>query len=237
MLAQYVGILRTTRPETSEEMMKSIFIEEDLSSFEDFHDGRWLEKVAGLVKGTNIDTVVEEFATHWWGSARAFVLPWLLVNGVYNAVNSIIPVKSSRQDLWSEYLENDSFRIALWKLSEGMYCSIYYAYENLIVNLVGEIGGVRVRVTDRDFNKALIGVYGEEFANRIWNSNFISVSREVRNCIVHNGGKPSSKLSKMNPLPLIRDGDILISASDTRQLYNTLKPIVHEIIEKSLSKS
>lgn len=217
--------------------MKTIFIESDLSSFEDFDDSEWLEKVAGLVQGTNIETVVEEFVAHWWGSARAFVLPWLLVNGVYDAVNSNIPVGASRQDLWNEYLDTKEFQGALWKLSEGIYCLIYYAYENLIVNLMWEIGGAKVRVTDRDFNKALIGVYGEEFANRIWNSNFISVSREVRNCIVHNGGKPSRKLSNMNPLPLIRGGEIWISASDTRQLYNTLKPIVHELIEKSLTKS
>ncbi len=216
--------------------MKAIFIESGLSSFEDFHDGEWLEKVAGLVKGTDIDSVVEEFAIHWWGSARAFVLPWVLVNGVYDVVTITSPVEASRQDLWNEYLKTNAFRVALWKLSEGMYCSIYYAYENLIVNLLREIRGATVRVTDRGFNKALIGIYGEKFANRIWNNSFISVSREVRNCIVHNGGKPSIKLLNMKPLPLIKDGDILISASDTRDLYNTLKPAVHEIIEESLKK-
>jgi len=217
--------------------MKTIFIESDLSSFEDFHDGEWLEKIRGLVKGTGIDSIVEEFATHWWGCARAFVLPWLLVNGVYDGVNITRPVEASRQDLWDKYLETNAFRVALWKLSEGMYCSIYYAYENLIVNLLQEIKGKTVRVTDRDFNEELTRVYGNKVANRTWNSKFISVSREVRNCIVHNGGKPSSKLLKMNPLlPLIDDRDILISASDTRELYAKLKPAAYEIIEESRKK-
>lgn len=216
--------------------MKAIFIESDLSSFKDFYDGEWVAGLEKLVKGTDIEGIVEEFAAHWWGSARAFVLPWVLVNGVYDGVNSIIPVGASRQDLWNEYLKNSAFRGALWKLSEGMYCSIYYAYENLIMNLLRVISGVTVRVTDRDFNKKLIEVYGDKFANRIWNGNFISVSREVRHCIVHNGGKSSSKLLGMKPHPYISGGNIFISASDTRELYEKLKPVVHEVIDESLRK-
>ena len=117
-----------------------------------------------------------------------------------------------------------------------MYCSIYYAYENLIVNLLQEIRGATIRVTDRDFNKKLIEVYGDKFANRIWNGNFISISREVRNCIVHNGGKSSDKLLNMKPHPYISGRDILISASDTRGLYKNLKPVVYEVIDESLRK-
>ena len=216
--------------------MKTIFIERDISSFEDFYDSDWVVGLEQLVKSTDIEGIVEDFATHWWGSARAFVLPWLLVNEIYDRVNSIKPVEASRQDLWNEYLKNNAFRGALWKLSEGMYCSIYYAYENLIVNLLQEIRGATIRVTDRDFNKKLIEVYGDKFANRIWNGNFISISREVRNCIVHNGGKSSDKLLKMKPHPYISGGDILISASDTRELYKNLKPIVYEVIGESLRK-
>jgi len=80
----------------------------------------------------------------------------------------------------------------------------------------------------------LIEVYGDKLAQRIWYSNFISVSREVRNCIVHNGGKSSTRLLKMKPLPLIKDGDIMISASDTRMLYNTLKPLAYEVLKECL---
>ena len=214
--------------------MKKIFIESDLSSFEDFYDRDWVVGLYQLVKSTDIEGIVLDFAADWWGSARAFVLPWLLVNGVYDGVNSTIPVEASRQELWNQYLKSDAFKVALWKLSEGMYCSIYYAYENLIVNLLQKIRGSTIRVTDRDFNKKLIEVYGDKFVNRIWNGNFISISREVRNCIVHNGGKSSDKLLKMKPLPDISGGDILISASDTRELYKNLKPVVYEVIGESL---
>lgn len=215
-------------------MMKTIFIESDLSSFEDFYDSDWVVELEQLVKSTDIEGIVEDFTAHWWGSARAFVLPWLLVNGVYDSVNTFRPTVASRQDLWNEYLKTYTFRAALWKLAEGMYCSIYYAYENLIVNLLKEIRVETIRVTDWGFNKELTAVYGDKFADRIWNTNFISVSREVRNCIVHNGGKPTDKLLRMKPHPYISGGDILISASDTRELYKELKPLIREVISESL---
>jgi hypothetical protein len=158
------------------------------------------------------------------------------VNGVYDGVYSIVPPDKSRQDVWNEYLKYNEFQGALWKLAESMYCSIYYAYENLIVNILNKIKNTKIRVTDRDFNKVLIEVCGDKLAQRIWNSSFISVSREVRNCIVHNGGKPSDRLLKMKSLPLIRNENILISASDTRMLYNTLKPLAYEILEEALRK-
>jgi hypothetical protein len=68
-----------------------------------------------------------------------------------------------------------------------MHCSICYAYENLMINILKKIRNAGIRVTDKDFNKILIEVYGDKFANKIWTSSFVSVSREVRNCIVHNG--------------------------------------------------
>jgi hypothetical protein len=214
--------------------MKIVFTESSLSSFEDFHDSDWLKQVAQLVKGTEIESMVEEFVAHWWGSARAFILPWLLANGVYDGINTIVPLTTSPQDVWNGYLEINGFHAALWKLSEGMYCSIYYAYENLLVNLLQKIKGKKIRVTDRDFTKLMIEVYGDKFTNKIWNSSFISTSREIRNCIVHNGGKVSSRLLEIKPRPHIEKENVIISASDTRKLYNKLKPVVYEILDESL---
>ena len=218
--------------------MKTVFVESDLSSFEDFHDKAWIEKIFKLAKDTDIEEIAEEFASHWWGNARAFVLPWLLVNGVHDSIYNPIPFPpdKSPQDVWNEYLKHKEFRGALWKLAENTYCSIYYAYENLIVNALSRILNARIRVTDRDFNKTLIEVYGDKFANRIWNDRYIAVSRELRNCLVHNGGKASERLLKMKPVPHIRKGNILIPASDTRKLYDTLKPLALEILEVTLKK-
>jgi hypothetical protein len=224
--------------------MKTIFVETDLSTFEDIHDGDWSNDINNKVKGSNIEGIVEDFAIQWWGTSRTFILPWLLINGVHDSLSVCVPLNKSKQDLWKDYLQRPEFRGALWKLAESTFCSIYYAYENMIVNILMKITKTGLRVTDRNFNKVMIQVYGDEFVNKVWNSNFVSASKEIRNSIVHNGGKVTQALNKMRPLPRIKNGDVLISAngdvlisaSDARYLYNQIKPLVSEIIIESMTK-
>ncbi len=216
--------------------MKTIFIENDVSSFADFHDTTWFADLFNGVRGPQIGGHVEEFAAQWWGASKSFVLPWLYVNGVYDLANSNGPrVMISRQELWEQLLEVNAFKASLWKIAEGSFCAIYYAYENLLVRLLSEIVQTPIRVSDRDFTKRLISVYGQSLATRFWNSNSISVAREVRNCITHNGGKATDRPLRMRPRPVVEDaeGDVLISASNVRSLYDSLKPVVREAIRES----
>jgi hypothetical protein len=216
--------------------VKCIYIESDLSSFEDFHDGGWFEKLFSTVDGTELESIVEDFAAHWWGASRSFVLPWLYVNGVYDAVDNIVPLADkSRQDLWRELLEVNAFKASLWKISEGAFCAIYYAYENLLVQMLSKMRGTPIRVTDRHFNKELFAVYGQFFGSLFWTGDLVSASRETRNCITHNGGKASDRLKGMKRQPRIENGDVLISASDVRTLYTALQLVVNQAVEQSLA--
>jgi hypothetical protein len=124
-----------------DEIIRKIFVEGDLSNFEDFFDPDWVKNINGLIENTTIEKIVGNFAANWWGNARAFVLPWLLVPGVSDVINEFFPISLdvSPQRTWNEYLKHPEFNIALWKLSENVYCSIYFAYENLIVNVLKEI--------------------------------------------------------------------------------------------------
>jgi len=218
--------------------MKAIFIESDIKSFEEFHDKEWFENLFSLVEKTELEQIVENFAAHWWGSSRTFVLPWLLVNGVYDAIDSVVRiVDKTRQDYWDEYLKINAFKSSLWKLSESCFSTIYYAFENLIVELLKKFtNNDKLRITDRNFNKVLEFQFSKSVVSKVWGNNFISVSREVRNCIVHNGGKASRKLLRMQELPLIQNDEILISAKDVRTLYTGLKPRVNLLIEESMAK-
>ena len=129
--------------------MRKIFIEDDLSNFEDFFDLDWFEKFSGLVENTKIEKIVGNFAVSWWGNARAFILPWLLVMGVSDVITESSPVRLEipTQRVWNEYLKHYEFNVALWKLSENVYCSIYFAYENLVVAILKEILETRKRKT------------------------------------------------------------------------------------------
>jgi hypothetical protein len=134
-------------------------------------------------------------------------------------------------------VKHPEFNIALWKLSENVYCSLYFAYENLIVDIVKKILGAPTRVTQRDFNKKLRSIYGENFASRIWSQTFVYAARETRNSVVHNGSKATDALLRVRPLPNhVRDGDVVISASVTQELSSRLKPLVNEFVKASLEK-
>ncbi len=194
-------------------IVRKIFREDDLSNFEDFFDRNWFENVSGLVENTKIEKIVGNFAVSWWGNARAFILPWLLVTGVSDVITESAPIRLEipTQRVWNEYLKHPEFNVALWKLSENVYCSTYFAYENLIVDVLKEILGTPIRVTHkRDFKTKLKDVYGNECTRRIWHQTFVYAARETRNSIVHNGGRATSTLLNVKPLPHYIQGDEVV---------------------------
>jgi hypothetical protein len=210
--------------------MKSTIIENSSDSFADFHDGDWIKEIFTLSDGSKIENIIEEFHAHWWGSSRMFVLPWLLVKGVRNA--SAVESEYTLDDVWAKYLNNNAFQGALWKIAENSYCSLYYAYENLLVAISLEYSDRKVRVTDRDFTAQLNNILGESITSKVWSSSKIILAKEIRNAIVHNGGKVTDKLVKLEYENISDDGDVSISASDTRDLYNMLKPLVKKLVKR-----
>jgi hypothetical protein len=212
--------------------MKTVFIEPDVESFDDFHDQRWFLELLNLAKKSAVSSQVEEFAIHWWATARAFMLPRLLVDAVFDVVHEFVPSDQRvKQDYWDEYLERKEFNAALWKVAEGAYTSIYYAYETLVIDLLNRRREPPVRVNDRQFLVVLNDELGAALANRTWNDSFVAVSREIRNCIVHRGGRASPRLSRMRPLPRIDHHNILISPGDVRRLYDDLKPRALSLVQ------
>ncbi|MCR6663819.1 MAG: hypothetical protein NVV60_11925 [Luteimonas sp.] len=213
--------------------MTRIFIEDDYDSFADFHDKDWLLKQFELTKGTRIEAQLSAFGAAWWGHARAFFLPWLFIGSIHDLMTQNFHVRNStKQELWDEYLKVHGFKAALWKLAENSYCGLYYAYELLIVDVINTELEQPTRVTNRDFNQKISSHFGQSIGSRLWNDPHISTAREVRNCLVHNGGIASQKLLGMQELPMIDNHRIMISASDTRELYSTLKDRVQLLVEQ-----
>jgi hypothetical protein len=96
---------------------------------------------------------------------------------------------------------------------------------------------MNLRVNDRAFNSKFISVFGEELLGRVWTSPMLIRAKEIRHSIVHNGGKVTPKLNKMQKKPRIENDDILIAASDVRELHKLLKPLVKEFLTVAVRKN
>jgi len=166
--------------------LKTIYVEGGPEAFEDLHDKEWIENVISIIDGTIVEKVTDEFLAHWWGTSRVFLLPSLLVDGVYAAASNNNPeFPISKDSLWEQYLNINAFKGALWKSSESSYCSIYYAYENLIVGVLSDIKGRPLRVNDGTFNSEFKDVFGESLMGKVWTSPVLTTAKEIRHAIVH----------------------------------------------------
>ena len=209
--------------------MKTIFIEQDLDSFSDFHDGEWFKEIFDTLNDTKYIKSFETFITHWWGYSRAFVLPHLLIDSSC----AIHPLELDKEELWRLSLDNNAFKGALWKTAENAYIGLYYCYENLLINVVKDITKQPIAVIDRNFNKRLQAVFSDSVASKLWCNSKVKSYKEIRNSIVHNAGMATPKLLKLNPKILIKNNEILLSASDTKKLSTNLKTNVN-ILKKHL---
>lgn len=108
----------------------------------------------------------------------------------------------------------------------------------MIVNILKQVTGSPIRATDqKKFKETLSDTFGEQVAHKVWHQTLVYTARESRNSVVHNGGKATTELLKVKPLPAyIQDDDVMISAKITRKLYNDLKPLVYELVVRSVEK-
>ncbi len=138
-----------------------------------------------LIDGTFLNDIADHFGGNLYGSARAFVLPWILVESIYNSKIGTI----NRNDIWEQLKQTNAFNTALGKTSENCYVAIYCAYEDYILKSIKAfLPEEKLRVTDRYFNKKLTDVLGEKVAGKCWNNSKFDLAKEIRNCLLHNGG-------------------------------------------------
>ncbi|MFM2651717.1 hypothetical protein AAFX23_14930, partial [Vibrio alginolyticus] len=64
----------------------------------------------------------------------------------------------------------------------------------------------------------------------------IHLARELRNSIVHNGGKVTNKLNQIGYDAPLENNNIKVSATDVRNLYTLLQMKVTELVHIMLEK-
>ncbi|MFA6815028.1 MAG: hypothetical protein WCQ87_01955 [Parabacteroides sp.] len=201
--------------------MKKYLIPYDLNEYCDFFDKIWSENFYKLIDGTILYNVGDHFSGNLYSAIRAFTLPWLFVTSVSEAY------KINRDELWIQYRQRSEFGAALGKTSENCYVAIYCSYEDYILQSIKIVSHEdKLRITDRKFNKKMISFIGEETASKCWNNNTIALAREIRHCMVHNGGRSTETLLKKQKSPNIYEDNILITPIEVRALYLLIKECV-----------
>jgi hypothetical protein len=218
--------LLTIPPERDNIPLKTYLILPSIEDYRDFHDKDWINTffaLANTVSLKGFEELADHFAANWHGAARAFVLPWLLVKAVTSFADGIRPGLVSEKELWESYKDKSEFISALGKNTENCFVALYCAYEDYLVNAMKcKLGKDHLRVTDRDFASRMKYLVGSAVTQQCWHDNRIDVAREVRHCIVHNGGRPTPSLLKKKPLPTIEANNILVSPIELRNLYALL---------------
>ncbi|EHK9181951.1 hypothetical protein KCU29_004621 [Vibrio parahaemolyticus] len=214
--------------------MKTVFVEYSSSSFSDLHDKKWVENLCHLVQDTEFDDILDDFLAQWWGTARMFALPELMTSSL--ASMSSCKSNEMKDSVWEFLVKRPEMQAALWKTAESAYCSFYYAYECFFVSIVSLLARRKVRVTDRDFSKLIQEHLGAKTLTTLWSSNEVYLARELRNSIVHNGGKVTNKLAQFGYNAHLENNNIKVSATDVRNLYTLLQMKVTELVHLMLEK-
>lgn len=143
---------------------------------------------------------------------------------------------SVRQELdensvWQQFLSLHPFYLGLHGTMRLVYLAVYGAYENFIVRILSIAhGGVRIRVTDRDFKKRFRSAFGDLIEDA-WLSPEINAFKLVRHAIMHAGGRITPDLRSVRIPVVVHDDALHIFPEHIQQLYDTLKEPVLRLMQ------
>lgn len=131
------------------------------------------------------------------------------------------------KELFSKNAHEPEFAFCLAASQEQCYCSLYAAYEHLIVRLyefrTNTSGYQTGTQTESDFNNA----FGPTVTAHCWASNEMRFIKACRNALVHDGGRitPRRKkaLDKLAINYMALDDCLVIQPSDNLKAYHVLK--------------
>lgn len=154
-------------------------------------------------------------------------------------------VEFPRDELWNSMVQVceagslDSPKSELWlaipAAERTWYSALFFAYEDFLVRCISCDRGESIRV-GQGFAKLCIESFGLTLANKCWNESVIAIAREVRNALVHAGGRETSNLGKMSHNIKVIDGYLQILPQDVDAVYEAIKPRVASVVEWALTR-
>jgi len=132
--------------------------------------------------------------------------------------------------VWRTMLKESEFRLSIWGSQRLCYGAVYYAYEDFLARCY------RLSTAEPDyrmgqkFSQHFRDQYGAGLRDYCWSDPNVNIARLTRHALVHNGGRLTSDLKKLNHGLRLCGEDIQIFPAFTKALYHLLKDRVTKFL-------
>lgn len=126
--------------------------------------------------------------------------------------------------VWRTMLAQSEFQISIWASQRLCYAAVYYAYEDFLARCYRLTAGQPDYRVGKGFTQDFRDQFSPQLRDSCWSDAAINIARLTRHALVHNGGRLTSDLKKLNSLGLKLHGeDIQVFPAFTKGLYELLK--------------
>ena len=152
------------------------------------------------------------------------------------ARKSPLPPTDKRQ-MWDMLFSTDEFRISLSATQALCYGNLYFHFEAFLIRCMKVVTNESsIRVNDRKFAQAVANVLGEKVRGTCWDDEYVNVARMTRAALVHNGGRLTDTLARLEHPFEVLDDHIQIMAHHTVELFEELKPRANVIVDAAQAR-
>lgn len=153
--------------------------------------------------------------------------------------------KPSIDSTWNLFANAEEFKLCLWGTQRLCFAAFYYAYEDFIKECVG------IRLGESDYEKPRhddfkrdirrsFGDKGDEVLSTCYTDAFITLARQIRDSLVHHGARLTKQLKPQEQTLsrygfTIEDGEIQVTATQTRALYERLSKAATKLLESAIA--
>jgi hypothetical protein len=149
------------------------------------------------------------------------------------AVDERPPVLETEM-VWRTMLTQSEFRLSIWGSQRLCYAAVYYAYEDFLARCYRLLAGQPDYRVAKGFSQDFRDQFSATLRDSCWSDAAINIARLTRYALVHNGGRLTSDLKKLNNHGLKLHGeDIQVFPAFTKNLYELLKDRVTAFLSDS----
>jgi hypothetical protein len=152
-------------------------------------------------------------------------------------INELAPLTTERDKhisahaIWNQLIDQHSMPMGIHAIMRLSYTGLFGTYEEFLVRCTRILSGnAKVRSTSGCFQSILERAYGHDKAKLCWSSTKLSIIREIRNRLVHAGGKAKEGDSALASMVHIEDGYMHVFPCHIVNAYLAIKPPILAIL-------